>query len=64
MGRKKYRIIGLPEELFLDCGKIVKSGKYGYTSVSELVKDAVRRRLESLGSYRRVEAAPEKQVEA
>lgn len=59
MGRKKYRIIGLPEELFLDCEKIVKFGNYGYSSVSELVKDAVRRRLESLGVYRSPENVSE-----
>jgi len=61
MGRKKYRVIGLPEELFLDCVEIVNFGRYGYTSVSELVKDAVRRRLESL---RRTEKAQAKQIEA
>jgi len=48
MVRKRYRIIGLPEDLFLQCEEIVKSGRYGYVSVSELVKDGVRRRLEEL----------------
>jgi Arc/MetJ-type ribon-helix-helix transcriptional regulator len=37
-------MIGLPEELYLE----VEAGRYGYASVSELVKDAVRRRLEQL----------------
>jgi len=48
MPRKKYRIIGIPEDLYLQCRKIVESGKHGYSSVSELVKDGTRRRLEEL----------------
>ncbi|RLI86900.1 MAG: CopG family transcriptional regulator [Archaeoglobales archaeon] len=45
---RRNRIVGLPEELYKKCEDIVNSGKYGYTSVSEFVKDAVRRRLEEL----------------
>jgi Arc/MetJ-type ribon-helix-helix transcriptional regulator len=41
-------MIGLPEELYLEAEKIVKTGKYGHASISEFVKDAVRRRLEEL----------------
>jgi len=41
-------MIGLPEDLYLQCKKIVDSGKHGYSSVSELVKDGTRRRLEEL----------------
>jgi Arc/MetJ-type ribon-helix-helix transcriptional regulator len=41
-------MIGLPEELYLEVERIVNAGKYGYTSVSEFVKDAVRRRLEEI----------------
>jgi len=41
-------MMGLPDDLYRRCEEIVKSGKYGYTSVSELVKDGVRRRLEEL----------------
>ena len=41
-------MIGLPEDLFLQCKEIVKSEKHGYASVSELVKEATRRRLEEL----------------
>jgi len=44
-------MIGLPEDLYLQCEEIVKSGKHGYSSVSELVKDGVRRRLEELRRY-------------
>jgi len=41
-------MIGLPEELYLKAETIVKTGKYGYSSISEFVKDAVRRRLEEV----------------
>ena len=41
-------MIGLPEELHLEAERIVEAGRYRYASVSELVKDAVRRRLEQL----------------
>jgi len=44
-------MIGLPEDLYLQCEEIVKSGRHGYSSVSELVKDGVRRRLEELRRY-------------
>jgi len=44
-------MIGLPEDLYLQCEDIVKSGKHGYASVSELVKESVRRRLEELREY-------------
>jgi Arc/MetJ-type ribon-helix-helix transcriptional regulator len=41
-------MIGLPEELYLKAETIVKTGKYDYSSISEFVKYAVRRRLEEL----------------
>ena len=41
-------MIGLPEELYLEAERIVRTSKHGYASVSEFVKDAVRRRLEEL----------------
>jgi len=44
-------MIGLPEDLYLQCEDIVKSGKHGYASVSEIVKESVRRRLEELKEY-------------
>ena len=44
-------MIGLPEDLYLQCEEIVKSGKHGYASVSELVKDGTRRRLEELEKF-------------
>ncbi|MEM2704693.1 MAG: ribbon-helix-helix domain-containing protein [Candidatus Bathyarchaeia archaeon] len=52
MPRKKYRMVGLPEDLYLEVEKIVEAGKHGYTSVSEFVKDAVRRRLEEIAKIR------------
>ncbi|OYT43230.1 MAG: hypothetical protein DRJ98_08565 [Thermoprotei archaeon] len=60
MPRKRYRMIGLPEDLYLQCEKIVKSGRHGYSSVSELVKESVRRRLEELRRYFREEEKPER----
>jgi Arc/MetJ-type ribon-helix-helix transcriptional regulator len=42
-------MIGLPEELYLKAETVVKTGKYGYSSISEFVKDAVRRRLSGNG---------------
>jgi len=56
MNKKTYRMIGLPDDLYRRCEEIVKSGRYGYSSVSELVKDGTRRRLEELWkilSYKR-----------
>ena len=57
MPRKKYRMIGLPEDLYLQCEEIVRSGRHGYSSVSELVKDGVRRRLEELRRFFEEKAA-------
>ena len=41
-------MVGLPEELYLEAERIVRTSKQGYSSTSEFVKDAVRRRLEEL----------------
>ncbi len=41
-------MIGLPEEFYLEAERIVRTGKQGYASTFEFVKDAVRRRLEEL----------------
>lgn len=57
MPRKKYRMIGLPEELYLEVERIVDAGKYGYASVSEFVKDAVRRRLEEIAKLKETQSA-------
>ena len=42
----------MPEDLFLKCRNVVEEGGSGYTAVSELVKDATRRRLEELEEQR------------
>ena len=41
-------MIGLPEELYLEAERTARTGKQGYASTSEFVKDAVRRKLEEL----------------
>jgi len=45
-------MVGLPEELYLKIETIVNASMYGYASVSEFVKDAVRRRLEELAKLK------------
>ena len=50
MARKRYRNVAIPEELYERCEEIVKSGILGYSSVSEFIRDAVRRRLEEIQS--------------
>jgi Arc/MetJ-type ribon-helix-helix transcriptional regulator len=50
MPRKRYRTIAIPEELYEKCEKIVKEGNLGYSSVSEFVKEAIRKRLEELNA--------------
>ena len=45
MGHDKYRSIRLPEELLDEVEKEVKSGKKGYKSIAEFVKDAIRVKL-------------------
>jgi len=41
--------VSLPKDLVDRIEKLIKEGKYGYQSISEFVKDAVRRRLKELG---------------
>ena len=48
MPRKRYRTVAIPEDLYEKCEKIVRDGNLGYTSVSEFVKEAIRKRLEEL----------------
>lgn len=45
MAHDKYRSIRLPEELVEEIEKEVKSGKRGYKSIAEFVKDAIRVKL-------------------
>ncbi len=48
MTRKRYRTISIPEELYLIVEEIVKSGKGGYVSVGEFIKEALRDKLREL----------------
>ena len=45
---KSYRHVSLPEDLVRRIEKIIEKEKYGYQSIAEFVKDAIRRRLEEL----------------
>ena len=42
---KRYRNVSIPEELYVELERLVKSNKAGYVSVSDAVKDAVRELL-------------------
>ena len=46
---KRYVSISIPIRLVRHIAKVIEAGVYGYTSVGEFVRDAVRRRLEELG---------------
>jgi len=48
MARKGYTTVALPDELMKEVDKVVRSKKRGFTSRGELVKEAVRRFLDSL----------------
>ena len=39
----------MPEELYVVVEELIKSGKGGYASVGEFVREAVRARLRELG---------------
>ena len=45
---KGYRTLSIPEELAKRAERYVSKGEWGYSSLAELVKDALRRRLEEL----------------
>lgn len=46
--RKKYRVVGLPAELTDEMDKVIESKRFGYTSRSEIAKDAIRQHLINL----------------
>jgi len=49
-GRKyKYHTVNMPKILADEIEKVVESGKHGYTTVPEFVKEATRRYLRELG---------------
>ena len=45
----KYHTVNLPDTLAKLIEEVVKSGKHGYTSIPDFVKEAVRRYLRELG---------------
>ncbi len=49
---KKYTNIGLPDELIEKIDKLVAEGNLGYTSRSELVKEAIRDLLLKLAAFK------------
>ena len=48
MERKGYTTVALPNVLLDQIEEIVKEGKYGYVSKPELIKEAVREKLQNL----------------
>ena len=47
--RKKYKTVSIPEELAIMIEEVIESDNYGYSSISEFVKESVRERLRGLG---------------
>ena len=45
----KYHTVNLPDSLAKIVQEVVESGKHGYTSIPDFVKEAVRRYLRELG---------------
>ena len=48
MAQDKYRSVRLPEELIEQVEDVIKSGKYGYKSIAEFIKSAVREELKEI----------------
>lgn len=48
MSKTEYTNISLPDSLMDDVRLIIEDDLHGYSSISEFVKDAVRRRLEEV----------------
>ena len=48
MAQDKYRSVRLPEELVDQVEEVIKSGKYGYKSIAEFIKVAVRDELKEV----------------
>jgi len=42
MGEEGYTGVSLPKELIAEIEKIVKNKKYGYSSKTEFIKEAIR----------------------
>lgn len=45
----KWITVKIPRELYELAKKAVEEGKFGYTSASDLITDAIRKRLRELG---------------
>ena len=48
MAQDRYRSVRLPEELIQQIEEVIKSGKYGYISIAEFIKTAVRKELKEI----------------
>jgi metal-responsive CopG/Arc/MetJ family transcriptional regulator len=48
MARKGYTTIALPDELIAEIDAIVKNKKSGYTSRPELIKEAIREKIQQV----------------
>ena len=44
----KYVSVSIPRDLIERIDKIIKSGRYGYDSRPEFIKEAIRKRLEEI----------------
>ena len=53
MAQDRYRSVRLPEELIEQIEDVIKSGKYGYKSIAEFIKAAVREELKDLEHSKR-----------
>ena len=47
--RKKYKTVSISEEHTTMIEDVIDSDNYGYSSISEFVKESVRERLRELG---------------
>ncbi|MEE8167888.1 MAG: ribbon-helix-helix domain-containing protein [Candidatus Hydrothermarchaeales archaeon] len=48
MPKTGYRSLRIPDDLVAKIEDVINKKKLGYSSISEFVKDAVRRRLEEI----------------
>ena len=50
MAHDKYRSVRLPEELTESIEKEIRSGRKGYKSIAEFIKEAIREKMEPTNS--------------
>jgi Arc/MetJ-type ribon-helix-helix transcriptional regulator len=53
MPKPGYRSLRIPENLVSKIEDVIENKDQGYTSISEFVKDSVRRRLEEIEKMRK-----------